>query len=336
MTAIAKPAAKATKPSPKVSANMTVALDHIVNLKDFPYRDIDAAHVETLVNDIKVNGLDTPLFTFATEEGQQVKPKGSDKANPAHFLAAGLHRREAIRKIRREDPKVFEKLFPNGIPVIHRIASAQDMMFLMLRENVQRREMSSEEIFPVLEMLTKEPYSLSGREIAAKIGKSTSWVSQHLAVLEENDELATAAKSGAVDVSDAREIAAGIRKEKKATGTVDTAKVKAKVAVAAAKKTNKVASGNVRAAGDDRKVSAKKLYQRVVSMPKVTLGREVEILRAALSYLAGESEKLPAELRKEGKVSVAPKAAAPAKADAPAAKPAAPAAKAAAKPAAKK
>ena len=317
--------AKSTKSeAPKATANMYVSLDHIANHKDFPYRAVDAAHAENLMNDIKVNGLDQPIHTFATEEGQQVKLKGSDKTQPAHFLAAGGHRREALKLLRRQFPKDFEKHFPNGVPVLHRVASAQDMMFLMLRENVQRKEMSPEEIFPVLEMLTNEPYKLSGVEIAAKVGKSKSWVSQHLAVLEEDEGLAEAAKSGKIDVSDAREIAAATRKDRKENGGVaDKAKVTAKVAEAAAKKTLKIANGNQRAAGDDRRLSSKKVYQRVVALPSLTLSREVEVLRAAIAYLAGESDKLPAELRKDAKPAAKPAAVAAKKPAAPAVKPAA-------------
>lgn len=313
----------AKQAAPKVAANMTVSLDHIVNAKDFPYRDVDPAHVDSLVADIAANGLDTPLFVFSTEPNQQIKLKGSDKTQPAHFLAAGQHRREALKKLRRENPKAFEKHFANGIPVVHRVGTAQEMMFLMLRENVQRKEMSAEQIFPVLELLTKEPHNLTGKEIAVKIGKSTAWVSQHLAVLETDPELAEAAKSGKVSVSDARTIAADARKDAKSNGgKVDTKAVSSKIAAAAQKKTNQAAAGNVRAAGDDRRVSAKKLYQRVLALPNLTLQRHRDVLLEALAYLAGESDKLPAELKKDAKPAT-PKVTVKAKAPAPAAKPAA-------------
>ena len=278
-----------------------VPLDDIVRAKNFPYRANDPAHVDSLFNDIKVNGLDVPIITFAESETQQVNLKGRPAPIPATFLVAGSHRLEALKKLRREAKGAFDKHFPDGsIPINHRVYSPQEALFALLRENVQRREMSAEEIFPVLDMLTKEPNNLKGKEIAVRIGKSTAWVSQHLAVTEELDpETQAEVNSREIAVGDARKLAVEVKSKRKAGETVSTEAIREKAEGLKSKQANKIATGSQRASGDDRHISAKKLLARIEAMPKIGLGRAVLVLTDAIRYLAGESDKLPAELRKD-------------------------------------
>lgn len=278
-----------------------VALDHIVRHKEIPYRPVDQSHVESLAEDIAANGLMTPILVFAASEDQKLKVGGNTV--PANFLAAGLHRTEALKLVRRNHPEAFKKHFPEGvIPSRRAIAQPQDMIFAMLRENVQRRDMTSEEIFPVLEKLSAEPYNLSTGEIAKKIGKSKGWVSQHMAVNEElPEDVKKDVHEGKIAVGDARKLATETRAARNKGEKISEDTVREKASALKEKKAHKDAAGNQRAAGDDRRLGAKSIFQRVQALPKLTMGRELEVLRGAISYLAGESDKLPAELRKEPK-----------------------------------
>lgn len=297
---------KNTSKAAAVQPNQYVVLDHIVNHKELLYRTLDSAHVDSLTGDIAVNGLDSPLFTFALAPDAQVKLKGSPDAIPATYLVAGLHRRAALLKLRREQPEVFKKRFPNGIPVLHRVCTVGDALLLQIRENVQRKEMTAEEIFPVLAKLAEAPFSMSGKEIAKRIGKSTSWVSQMMAVNEElDDETKEEVNTGKIAVGDARKLAGEVRAAKK-TGAAPTKEtIREKAAALKQKQAAKATGGAQRAQGEDRKVSLKRLWGRYQAVASVNQGRRVQILEEAIQYALGLRKTLPAEIRidkKETKV----------------------------------
>jgi ParB-like chromosome segregation protein Spo0J len=284
---------------PAVIATAYVPLDHIVENKGLHYRDLDQVHVASLVDDIKVNGLDVPLITFAETADKKIKIGGSGEPVAAHFLVAGRHRREALRKLRASDAATFKKLFPQGIPVNHRVISVKDALFLSLRENVQRREMTAEQIFPVLQKLTDE-YKMTGKEIAKHIGKSTSWVSQMLAALTEPDpETVAEITAGKIAVGDARKLGAKIKADRKSGKVVTKDSIREEAGKLTTKQAAKVASGAQRSTGDDRKTSLKKLYSRYQALPNLPLGRKLQILELAIQYSIGEKSSLPPELKKD-------------------------------------
>lgn len=293
-------ASQAKPASAPVAPSMYVQLDNIVNHKELTYRTADSAHVDSLVADIKVNGLDVPLLTFAEKADSLVKRPGSPDPIPATYLVAGLHRRAALLKLRRDEPETFKKRFPNGIPVSHRVASLAEALLLQIRENVQRREMSAEEIFPILEKLSAKPYSMTGKEIAKKVGKSAAWVSQMQAVNEELDEeTKSEVVTGKIAVGDARKIAAEVKASRKSGKPVTADDIKKAAADAKAKQAARLAGGAQRASGEDRRISIKKLWSRFKAHPKLSVGRENVVLRSLIAYAAAESNKLEPELRKD-------------------------------------
>lgn len=307
---IANSAATAA-PAPTVKdANHFPPLDNIVNKKGLIYRPIDADHVAVLAQSIKDSGLDTPLFTFSEKEGTLVRINGQAEPVPATYLVAGNHRRAALKKFRQDHPKEFAKRFPNGIPTIHRTCSTADAMMLQLRENLLRREMSAEEIFPVLEQLSKEPYNLSGKEIAKKVGMSTAWVSQMMAVNEElPPETQSEIAEGKISVGAARKLAGEVKSARKAGTPMTKDEITAKAADAKAK----LASGAQRSQGDDRKISLKKLWVRYSALTgklQLSTGRANEVLTNMIEYTLGETAKLEAEIRKDAAPVVAAKPAA--------------------------
>jgi len=293
--------AKPAKSSKAVSSNNTVVyipVHHIALSKLLTYRKVDEEHVDSLMEDIRRNGLLQPLVVFTEAEDKKFKIEG--EVLPARYLAAGLHRRAAILKLRKQHTADYDKAFPNGIPCTLRVVDPSEAMLIQLRENVQRREMSPEEIFPVLEKLAVEPYNLTGREIAKKIGKTAAWVSQMMAVNDELDEdTRKDVVDGKIDTGDARRLAAEVRKDRKSGKTVEKEDIHAKAAVLKDKKAMKDASGKSRATGDDRKVSAGKVLLRYKSMSRVSQARKLEILEETLRYLGGELARLPAELRED-------------------------------------
>lgn len=294
---------KNTKPAAAdVSPNRFVTLDHIVNHKELVYRSLDDAHVTSLVADIAANGLDIPLLTFSLTPDAQVKLKGATDAIPATYLVAGLHRRAALLKLRREQPEVFKKRFPNGIPVIHSVCSVSDAMLRQIRENVRRKEMSAEEIFPVLAKLAADPFKLSGKEIAKRIGMSVAWVSQMMAVNEELDEeTKEEVNTGKIAVGDARKLAGEVRAAKKSGAAPTKESIREKAAALKQKQASKAAGGAQRAQGEDRKVSLKRLWGRYQAIASVGSGRRVQILEEAIQYALGLRKTLPAEIRLDKK-----------------------------------
>jgi ParB-like chromosome segregation protein Spo0J len=278
----------------------TVPLSHIVDHEEVKYRALNKDHVDALAKNIAENGLDTPITVWngGSSKGEQITVEGSDKKIPATFLIAGLHRRAAIRKIKKDTPERYKELFPNGVPVVVKSGEMADFLSLQLRENVLREEMEVSQILPIIKRLKKE-FGLKQREIAKRIGKGESYVSQILDAEETLGESETEdlAEEGAT-LTDVRNAAKKVKEAVKKGKDKEKAK-KEVVAATKSKVQQKKATGRQR---DERKVSAKALWNRFLSLPRgVKMGRKLEISVGALGYLAGDEEfaTLPKELRED-------------------------------------
>lgn len=279
-----------------VAASLVVMvdLDHLLAHSELKNRPIDKAHVEDLYNSIKAKGLDTALLSW---DGG--KPDGKMKIGenlfPANFLIAGFHRREALRRLRKDNPDRFTELFPEGkIPVNRRSGTLAEMLCLQLRENVARKDPSPAELFPLLTKLSKE-HKMKNVQIAKSIGKSEAWVSRMLSITDElGEEGAVAVAAGEATVSDLQQVAEDSKRAKKAGGSIDKAAALAKVKSKGAKKK---ASGAQRG---EKRASAKTLYGRYLALPKGTnMGARFRIVESTLKYLAGESDDLAPELQRD-------------------------------------
>ena len=265
-----------------------VPLELIVQHKELPPRDVDQNNVDELFHSIKRSGLDTRLTLWGGDKSGTKMTVGG-KEHPASFLIAGNHRRAALRKLLKDDPDRFNALFPNGIPCTIRICPLSEALLIQLRENVMRKDMTPEQILPVLQHLTK--LGVKQNVIAIRIGKSTGWVSQMLDIAENLGEegLEEVAKGG-LTVRDARAAGKEIKKAKK-----DGKPVSAKEAVSKLKqKIEEKRKGKKRV---EKRASIKLLYNRYSVLPSnVTQGRRVQILEGICEYLIGESDDLPKEV----------------------------------------
>lgn len=267
-----------------------VPLELITNHPDLAktYRKLDKEWAADLSTDIEENGLDTPLIVWNEDGDTQVKIAG--ELHPASFLVAGLHRREGLRYFHARNEKGFAKMFPDGVPVTFKTGDIAEALAAQLRENVKRKDMTPAQIFPVLERLRDE-FDMKKKDIAAKIGMSTSWVTEMFNVSENlGEEGVEAITKKGVTLSDARKAAKKMKKAKKAGKSLSVKEVLKKGKLKASKKKKK---GRVRA---DRKLGAKTLYKNFLSLPKMKLVTQIEVLTGALAYLAGEEEEPPDQL----------------------------------------
>ena len=277
----------------------TVPLKLIINHEGVPYRPVDSDYAEELSKNIEKVGLDQPITVWngGTKKGEQIEIDGKDGKFPATYLIAGQQRRAALKLLFKRNQERYKELFPNGIPVVVKSGEMKDFLTLQLRENVTRKEMAIKHILPVMKQL-KDEHSMKQREIAKAIGKHESYVSQifdseETLGQEETQELADEGAS----ITDLRKAA---KSTKEAVKKGKDKKVAAKEAVAATKKkvNAKKVAGRQR---EEKRVSAKKLFARYISLPRTTkMGKKVDILEAALGYLAGESEyDVPEELQQD-------------------------------------
>ena len=111
----------------------TLHLDEIEDRPGGDTRPLNPAHVEELAKSIALLGLIEPLVV--------------DNQNR---LLAGGHRRAAILQLWSDEPKIFERHFPNGVPV-HRldIDAERDpelALEIEISENERRRDYSPKEV----------------------------------------------------------------------------------------------------------------------------------------------------------------------------------------------
>ncbi|WP_338463091.1 ParB N-terminal domain-containing protein (plasmid) [Synechococcus elongatus IITB7] len=114
-------------------------------------RPLNSKHVAELHNSIAVLGLITPLAV-----------------DSKYRLLAGGHRREALRRLAKEDPDRFEELFQNGVPVLVLAVDSEvspvGALQVEIEENTQRRNYTVNEIREAARKLEAAGYEkLRGR-----------------------------------------------------------------------------------------------------------------------------------------------------------------------------
>lgn len=282
-----------------------VKLPHLCSHPEVKNRDLNKEHVQSLVDSISANGLDTPLLVWSGSDkpGAQMKIKSEKDPVPGCFVVAGFHRRAAIRRISKDTPEVFAKRFPNGIPVKYVAGGIVEALAAQLRENVDRLDPEVGEIVPFVVAL-HETHKLKGKEIARKIGKSEAWVSQMLAIHKNlgKEGVEAVAKEGA-----------SVRDAVKGAKDVKSGKVSKDEAVTKIKNKTATKKAGGKPAQDLKRVSAKTLYARYTALPSMKTGARLTVLESALAYLAGQNDEIPTELegdsdQKDNKKSKKPKA----------------------------
>ena len=112
--------------------------------------------IPDLILSIKAVGLQTPITVLSRDD--------------KYYLIVGFRRYEAIKQIREEDTAAFRR-----IEVRRFKGSLAEAQVLNLTENIQRSELTISEIANGVETLLNHGYKQ--KEIAARIGKSQTWVS---------------------------------------------------------------------------------------------------------------------------------------------------------------
>ena len=278
-------ASTATATTATASAGTTVTLvpiERLVAHPDVPNRELDEEFVKELSLDIANNGLDVPIAIW---DGNGTKVRVGGQEYDGTFVVAGRHRREAIAQLRKRDKATFQKLFSQGVPCISRQGALVDVLALQLRENVQRKDMSSADILPFMVTL-RDAHKLTGKDIASKIGKSRAWVSR---IFEIEAELGTEGvaevSKGGVSMREATKIA---KKAKSAKSKGEKLDVKEEVSKVKADKGDRE-----RAVKRD---SLKTLFKRYQGLPSTTLGLRVEILENLIQYVLQDIDELPEQL----------------------------------------
>jgi len=290
---------KKTKTTTKVNQGEScyAPLEHIVphpELKGL-YRPLDKDWVNTLVDDIGTNGLDNALIVWAGgEEAIPCKINGKEVETP-FFLIAGNHRREALRMIAARTPKKFARMFPDGIPVNYKKGTKSEVICTQLRENVQRKDMTPDEIFPVLRHLIEEE-GMKQKDIALHIGKTEGWVSQMVLIESElPEELKAETLAGNLPVREAQKIAREVANAKKEGKDVSTDPVIQKRIATTKKKIER--KKQVAKKAEVRKLGAKALRDLYQKLPtKVTMGIRIKTLEQVLDYIVGDTDDLPKAL----------------------------------------
>jgi len=163
--------------------------DEITNPRD-ELKDID-----DLVSSIKSVGLQVPLTVL--HEVRLVDGEKDDR----YCLVVGFRRYEAITRIRKQDSNAFRT-----VEVKKFNGSAAEAQVLNITENIQRSELTPIEICRGVEILLNLGYKQ--KEIADKIGKSQTWVSNAMQFKRRaTPQLQDAVREGNVSYGFARDIA---------------------------------------------------------------------------------------------------------------------------------
>jgi hypothetical protein len=268
-----------------------IQLDALADHDKIENRDIDKEHVDFLRESIeKSGGLDVPLIAWDggnPTNMMKVMIDGSKQQLPATFLIAGFHRREALKKIRKDDSAKFKKLFPEGIPVKVAHGSLEDALLTQLRENVARVNPTAAEVLPFIKRLIDGGMKRSA--IAKRIGKSPAYISQVMSIEEElGDEASEDLKKGDIDLAEGVKAANKVKKGKLSKSEArEEAKRKTKA---------KKDKGHSRA---DKRHSLKKLKAAYDALPNLGMGKRIQVLEGIIEYAIGESDDLPDQLEIE-------------------------------------
>lgn len=163
--------------------------DEITNPRD-ELKDID-----DLMSSIRSVGLQVPLTVL-----HEVTTVDNEKKE-RYCLIVGFRRHEAISRIRSQDPNAFRT-----VEVKKFKGSAAEAQVLNITENIQRSELTPIEICKGVEILLNLGYKQ--KEIADKIGKSQTWVSNAMQFKRKaTPQLQEAVREGSVSYGFARDIA---------------------------------------------------------------------------------------------------------------------------------
>ena len=142
---------------------LLVAPDRIVPSPFQPRRNFDADRMEELTNAIRAQGIIEPLI---------VRPMSGDMDEPRYELIAGERRLRAARTAGL-----------TVVPIVVRDVGDHEALEMSLVENLVREDLNPIEEARAFVRLSKE-FSLSHEEIAGRISRSRSYVTNTMRLLE--------------------------------------------------------------------------------------------------------------------------------------------------------
>lgn len=147
-----------------------------------PRKHFDEGKLEDLTNSIRESGILQPLIVSPGVGGR-------------YELIAGERRLRASRRVGLQ-----------VVPVVVRAVSEDELLELALVENIQRDELNAIELALAFKQL-QERFGYSHEQVAKRVGKDRSTVTNHLRLLNLPDEVQEAVVSDLISMGHARSIA---------------------------------------------------------------------------------------------------------------------------------
>jgi len=178
-------------------ATSQIPFDEIEFHEDITNPRDELKDIDDLMASIKSVGLQVPV-TVLHEENKNAK---EGEKRDRYFLIVGFRRHAAITRIRGQDPNAFRTVEAKKFK-----GSIAEAQVLNITENIQRSELTPIEICRGVEILLNLGYKQ--KEIADKIGKSQTWVSNAMQFKRKaTPQLQEAVREGNVSYGFARDIA---------------------------------------------------------------------------------------------------------------------------------
>ena len=228
---------------------LTLNINDIEHNRDQPRKDFDDDSVNELADSIKQHGLIQPIVV-------------SPLSNGRYSIVAGERRWRACRIAELTE-----------VPVIVKDATKQELMEIALIENLQREDLNPvEEAFGYRSLI--EAFGLTQEEVALRMGKSRTAVTNALRLLNLNEDELSALRIGTITAGHARTLI-----------TVDDDELRQKMLLmaqsgASVRELEKMAKLSKKAAKPQKKSEKNKLYSEVELSLKNELHRKVKVTAA--------------------------------------------------------
>ncbi|MBU1126342.1 ParB/RepB/Spo0J family partition protein [Patescibacteria group bacterium] len=160
-----------------------VSVDKIVANPHQPRKNFASSDLEDLLGSIKEHGILMPLVV-------------TDQGNGTYELIAGERRLRASQMLGLKE-----------VPVVVRSATEQQKLELALIENIQRADLDAVEEAQAYQALVDQ-FSLKQDDVAVRVGKSRSHVTNTMRLLELDSDILEALSSGKITRSHARTLLA--------------------------------------------------------------------------------------------------------------------------------
>ncbi len=195
LSALIPPTVTATATDPEIieaasSGVLEISPDQIVANPHQPRKVFAPTHLEDLLTSIKEHGILQPLVVTRLDDG-------------GYELIAGERRLRASKMLGLAK-----------VPVVVRSATGQQKLELALIENIQRADLNAVEEAQAFNALIDQ-FSLKQEDVAKRVGKSRSHVTNTLRLLELEEEILHALSSGKISRSHARTLLAELDEAKR-------------------------------------------------------------------------------------------------------------------------